>query len=166
MTAPLSGTPGRQGPIAWMANNAIAANLLMIILIGAGIYTAVTMQKEVEPNYAPDQVDVTVSYPGASPEEVEQGIVLPVEEAVRGVNGIREIRSSAREGGGSVSLELVAGVDRMKAFQDVDQAVSQIRTFPVDAEQPEVRLSDRLREVMQALGDRGKGWREERSEAL
>ncbi|MEE4172728.1 MAG: efflux RND transporter permease subunit [Xanthomonadales bacterium] len=143
------GTPGRQGPIAWMANNAIAANLLMFILIGGGIYTALTMQKEVEPDYAPDQVDVTVSYPGASPEEVEQGIVLPVEEAVRGVSGIREISSYAREGSGSVSLELVSGVDRMKAFQDVDQAVSQIRTFPIDAEQPEVRLSDRSREVMQ-----------------
>ncbi|MEM1412689.1 MAG: efflux RND transporter permease subunit, partial [Pseudomonadota bacterium] len=132
-----------------MAENGIAANLLMVILLVAGIYTAVTMQKEVEPNYQPDVVEVLVSYPGAAPEESEQGIVLPVEEAIRSVTGVREITSSAYEGGGWVRLELVPGVDRMKAFQDVDQAVSQIRTFPVDAEQPEVYLSDRSREVMQ-----------------
>jgi len=139
----------RYGPIAWMAHNAIAANLLMIILLGGGIYTALTMQKEVDPDFALDIVDVVVSYPGAAPQEVEQGIILPVEEAIRGVQGIREISSSAREGSGTISLELVAGVDRIKIFQDIDQAVTQIRTFPEDAEEPEVRLRDRTREVMQ-----------------
>ena len=62
---------------------------MLVILLGAGIYTAITMQKEVEPDYAPDEVVVSVSYPGASPEEVEQGIVLPVEEAVRRFKGMR-----------------------------------------------------------------------------
>jgi multidrug efflux pump subunit AcrB len=131
-----------------MTRNAIAANLLMFILFAAGIYTAVSMQKEVDPSFELDIVEVSVNYPGAAPEEVEQGIVLPVEEAIRGVQGIREITSTAREGSGSLSLELVAGVDRIKAFQDIDQAVSQIRTFPDDAEKPEVRLRDRAREVM------------------
>jgi len=132
-----------------MAHNAIAANLLMVILLVGGIYTAWTMQKEVDPDFALDIVEVFVSYPGAAPEEVEEGIVLPVEEAVRGVQGIREISSYAREGSGSVRLELVAGVDRIKVFQDIDQAVTQIRTFPEDAEEPEVRLQDRVRDVME-----------------
>ncbi len=139
----------RHGPIAWMAHNAIAANLLMIILLGGGIYTALTMQKEVDPDFALDIVEVNVSYPGAAPAEVEQGIILPVEEAVRSVPGIREISSNAWEGRGRVRLELVGGVDRIKAFQDIDQAVTQIRTFPDDAEEPEVRLQDRVRDVMQ-----------------
>jgi multidrug efflux pump subunit AcrB len=136
------------GAIAWMARNPIAANLLMILLLVGGIRTAITMQKEVDPQFELDIVNVSVAYPGAAPEEVEQGILLPVEEAVRGVSGIKEIRSTAREGSGSIQFELVSGVDRIKAFQDIDQAVAQIRTFPDDAEKPDVRLSARQREVM------------------
>ena len=107
------------------------------------------MQKEVQPRYELDYVDVSVSYPGAAPAEVEEGILLPVEEAVRGVQGIKEITSTAREGSGQVNLELVTGVNRMRVYQDVDQAVSQIRTFPIDAEEPRVRLRSWQRDVME-----------------
>jgi multidrug efflux pump subunit AcrB len=131
-----------------MARNSIAAHLLMIILLGGGIWTAIHMQKEVDPQFELDIVNVRVSYPGAAPEEVEQGILLPVEEAARGVAGISEVRSTAREGFGSIEFELVSGVDRIKAYQDIDQAVAQIRTFPDDAERPEVSLRTRQREVM------------------
>jgi multidrug efflux pump subunit AcrB len=131
-----------------MARNSIAAHLLMIILLGGGIWTAINMQKEVDPQFELDIVNVYVSYPGAAPAEVEQGILLPVEEAARGVAGIAEVRSTAREGGGSIAFELVSGVDRIKAYQDIDQAVAQIRTFPDDAERPEVSLQARQRDVM------------------
>ncbi len=141
--------PRREGAIAYMARNSIAANLLMIILIGGGIWTILHIQKEVFPQFQLDFVEVSVAYPGAAPEEVEQGILMPVEEAVRGIQGIKEITSTANEGSGNVLLELVAGTDRMKAFQDIDQAVNRIRTFPDDIEQPEVRLQDRQRDVMQ-----------------
>ncbi len=90
-----------RGPIAWMAQNPIAANLLMFLLLGGGIWSAITIQKEVFPQFQLDIVEVRVGYPGAAPEEVEQGILRPIEEAVRGVEGIREITSSAREGRGS-----------------------------------------------------------------
>lgn len=139
----------RLGPIAWMAQNSIAANLLMFLLLGGGIWSAVTIQKEVFPQFQLDIVDVTVGYPGAAPEEVEQGILRPIEEAVRGVEGIREITSSAREGRGQVTIELVAGQQRMKVYQDIEQAVSRIRTFPDQIEQPEVRLQAEQQEVMQ-----------------
>jgi multidrug efflux pump subunit AcrB len=138
-----------RGAIAWMAHNSIAPNLLMVLLLGGGIWAAVVVQKEVFPQYLLDVVEVTVGYPGAAPEEVEQGILRPVEEAVRGVEGIREITSSAREGSGEVLIELVAGQDRMKVYQDIDQAVSRIRTFPEQIEQPEVRLQSEQQEVMQ-----------------
>ncbi len=138
-----------RGPIAWMTRNAIAANLLMLLLLGGGVWSAFTIQKEVFPQFQLDVVDVTVGYPGAAPEEVEQGILRPIEEAVRGVEGIREITSSAREGRGSVSIELVAGQQRMKIYQDIDQAINRIRTFPDQIEQPEVRLQARQQEVMQ-----------------
>jgi len=139
----------RKGPIAWMARNAIAANLLMAIVIGGGLYTAFTIQKEVFPQFALDVVEVSVVYPGAAPAEVEQGILLPVEETIRGVQGIKEVSSTAREGSGSVRVELVAGADRMKAFQDIDQAVNRIRTFPENIEEPEVRLLAPQRDVME-----------------
>lgn len=138
----------RPGPIAWMVKNSIAANLIMLLLLGGGFYTALNIQKEVFPQFQLDIVNVSVVYPGAAPAEVEQGILLPVEEAIRGVQGIKEITSSAREGSGSVQIELVSGTDRMKAFQDIDQAVNTIRTFPVDIEEPEVQLQARQQEVM------------------
>lgn len=138
-----------RGPVAWMAKNGIAANLLMLMLLVGGFWSASTIQKEVEPEFQLDVVEVSVSYPGAAPAEVETGILMPVESAVRGVQGIKEIMSTAREGSGSISIELVAGTDRMTAFQDIDQAVSRIRTFPDEAEQPEVRLQARQREVME-----------------
>ena len=144
-----SNSNNKKGIIAYMAENSVAANLLMLILLGGGLYTMYTIQKEVFPEFQLDFVNVSVSYPGASPEEVEQGILLPIEETVRGVQGIKEMTSTAREGSGSVSIELVSGTNRMKAFQDIDQAVNRIRTFPDDIEEPEVVLQARQRDVME-----------------
>ncbi len=137
------------GPIAYMARNSIAANLLMILLIGGGIWTMYNVQKEVFPEFQLDIVEVSVTYPGATPAEVEQGILLPVEEAIRGLQGIKEVTSTAREGSGSISIELIASINRMKALQDIEQAVNRIRTFPDDIEEPEVRLLEQVVDVMQ-----------------
>lgn len=139
----------RNGPISYMAKNPIAANLIMIILLGAGIWTMYNIQKEVFPQFQLDIVEVSVVYPGAAPAEVEQGILQPVEEAIRGVQGIKEVTSTAREGSGTVTIELVTGVERMKTYQDIDQAVNRIRTFPDDIEEPEVTLQAQQRDVME-----------------
>jgi multidrug efflux pump subunit AcrB len=132
-----------------MARNRIASNLLMMILIGGGLWSAVNIQKEVFPQFQLDIVEVNVGYPGAASSEVEQGILRPIEEAVRGVEEICEITSEAREARGEVLIELVAGQQRMKAFQDIDQAISRIRTFPEQIQQPEVSLQSEQQEVMQ-----------------
>ena len=138
-----------KGAISWMAQNPVAANLLMIVLLLGGVFTALNIQKEVFPQFQLDIVNVSVGYPGAAPSEVETGVLQPVEEAVRGLEGIREITARAREGGGNVEIELVSGADRMKAFQDIDQAIARIRTFPEEADQPEVSLEAQQREAME-----------------
>ena len=138
-----------KGPISWMAQNSVAANLLMMILILGGIFTALKIQKEVFPQFQLDIVNVSAGYPGAAPSEVETGILQPIEETIRGLEGIREITATAREGSGSVEIELISGADRMKAFQDIDQAIARIRTFPEEADEPEVTLQARQREAME-----------------
>lgn len=132
-----------------MVRHPVAANLLLIMLFAGGFFAAAHMQKEVFPNFLLDIVEVDVSYPGAAPEEVEQGVLLPVEEAIQGVQGIKTMTSSAREGSANVELELVAGVNTMQVFQEIDQAISRIRTFPDDIDIPEVRLQTQQRDVME-----------------
>ncbi|GGY65901.1 efflux RND transporter permease subunit [Marinobacter zhanjiangensis] len=140
---------GWVGPIEWMARNSIAANLMMILLLVGGFWMAFQVQKEVFPEFQLDIVQVTVSYPGAAPEEVEKGILLPVEEAVQGIQSIKEMTSTAREGTGTIQLELTAGSNRMQALQDIEQAVDRVRTFPEQAEEPRVRLLTPTRDVME-----------------
>ncbi|WP_434036349.1 efflux RND transporter permease subunit [Formosa sp. 4Alg 33] len=139
----------KEGAIAYMARNSIATNLLMLLLLVGGLFTMYNIQKEVFPEFQLDFVEVSVAYPGASPAEVEQGVLQPVEEAVRGMQGIKEIVSEASEGSAEISIELVAGSERMQVFQDIDQAINRIRTFPDDIERPEVRLQSRQRDVLQ-----------------
>ena len=142
-------TARKEGAIGYMARNSVVSNLLMLLLLAGGLFTMTKIQKEVFPEFQLDFVEVSVAYPGASPAEVEQGVLQPVEEAVRSVQGIKEIVSEASEGSGEISIELIAGSERMRAFQDIDQAINRIRTFPDDIERPVVRLQSRQRDVLQ-----------------
>ncbi|MEM6641639.1 MAG: efflux RND transporter permease subunit [Bacteroidota bacterium] len=149
MSKHLSSGDNKEGAIGFFARNSVATNLIMLLLVGGGFFTMYSIQKEVLPQFELDIVRVSVTYPGASPVEVEEGILLPVEEAIRGVQGIKEITSEAREGVGYVAVELVVGTERMKAFQDIDQAVNRIQTFPVEIERPEVVLQANQRDVIE-----------------
>lgn len=135
--------------IAWMAHNPIAANVLMMLLLIGGVLSMFQIQKEVFPQFQLDIITVQVGYPGAAPSEVESGVIQPVEEAIRGLEGIRELVSEAKEGAGKVEITLDASVDRMQVFQKIDQAVARIRTFPLEADQPEVTLLTQQTETMQ-----------------
>ena len=137
----------QRGPIAWMARNHVTANILMLVLLIGGLVTTTRIKQEVFPEFSLDRVSISVAYPGASPEEVEQGIVLAVEEAIRGIDEIKEVQATAREGTGIVTAELHTGVDAQKAYQEIDQAVARIVTFPREAERPQVQLDSRRRRV-------------------
>lgn len=131
----------RSGPIAWMVHNRVAPNLLMLALIVGGILLAYNIKKEVFPDFTLDEVSISVAYPGASPEEVEQGIVLAVEESINAIEGIDEIRSTANEGSAVITAKLLEGADVQKAYQEIKQEIDRITTFPEDAEQPQVSIS-------------------------
>ena len=137
-----------KGSIAWMVYNQVTPNLLMLVLLVGGLISAIKIKKEVFPEFELDLIRVRVPYPGASPEEVEQGIVLAIEEAVRGIDGVKKITAVCSEGSGTVNIELDEGSNRQKIYQDVQQGVDRIRTFPEEAEKPNVSLADRSREVL------------------
>lgn len=137
-----------KGPLSWMAGNSVAANLLMLVLLIGGIIMGMSIKQEIFPEFATDTIIVSVSYPGASPEEVEKGIILPVEEAVEGLEGIDEISSTAYEGSGSIVIEALESTDIIKLWQEVETEVDRITTFPDEAEEPEVMIADRKREVV------------------
>ncbi|MEN8728523.1 MAG: efflux RND transporter permease subunit [Desulfuromonadales bacterium] len=141
----------QRGPLAWMVYNRITPNLLMFVLLAGGLLVSGQIKKEVFPDFELDRISIRVAYPGSSPEEVEQGIILAIEEAVRGIEGIKEMTSTAAEGSGSVRIELHTDADQQKSYQDVRQEVDRIRTFPEDAEDPQVSLQTRRREVLSLL---------------
>ncbi len=131
-----------------MVRNRVAANLLMLTFLVGGLISLRSITQEVFPDFELDLVRVTVAYPGAGPEEIEQGIVLAIEEAVRGLEGVKQISATAREGAGVVTVELLAGADRQKIYQEIQQEVARITTFPEEAEEPSVVLVARRREVI------------------
>ncbi len=107
-----------KGPIAWMAGHSVAANLLMLVFLVGGMILITQVKKEVFPDFDLDRVNITVPYPGASPAEVERGVILAIEEAVQGLEGVDEVTGSAREGVGSVRVEIIEGENIQRLAQD------------------------------------------------
>ena len=138
----------RSGPLAWMTKNTVAANILMWVCLIGGVFGFMNMTKEVFPEFELDLVTITVAYPGASPEDVEQGIVLAVEEAISGIEGIVEVNSTANEGAASVVVEIDESEDAQAVYDRIKQEVDRITTFPGDAEVPNVALTARKRGVV------------------
>ena len=134
--------------VSWFAANHVAANLLMILIVGAGFMSTIGIRKEVFPELLTNMVSVRVPYLGAGPEEVEQGICLVVEEAVNEVDGVERVTSVALEGMGSVVIELREDADAYRVLDDIKSAVDRITTLPENAEKPEVSLSLRVNQVV------------------
>ena len=127
-----------KGLIAWFARNHVAANLLMIVIILTGIISLLTVRTQIFPNLEIDRVSIDVPFPGASPGEVESGVVARLEEAVREIEGLSELRSYSREGMGSLRLELETGYDIQVVMDEVKMAVDRIASFPESTEKPSI----------------------------
>ncbi len=143
-----SEAPRQRGPIAWMARNGVAANLLMVGILAAGLFSLGSLDQEVLPEHSLDRIQVSVPYPGASPAEVDESIVRRIEERIQSIEGIRSVQSVASEGLGSVVAELARGADADRALEEIKAAVDGIRTFPAGAERPAVTEMTSRRSVM------------------
>lgn len=131
-----------------MAGHSVAANLLMALFLVGGLFWALQIKKEVFPDFELDIVTISVPYPGASPEEVERGIILVIEEAVEGLVGIKEFTATAREGVGTVSVEILEGENIQRLAQDIKNEVDRITSFPEEAEEARVVIAERKRSVV------------------
>lgn len=149
MSQPVSELTG--GPISWMARHPVAANLLMVFFIVGGLIFALRMKQEVFPALELDVITVRTEYPGASPEEVEQGITLAIEDEARSIVDVNRVFSSSAENGSTVFVELLSGADADKALQELKNAVDRIRSFPEEAERPVVSLVEAQREVISLI---------------
>ena len=134
-----------KGMIEWFARNGVAANLMMVFIVASGIIALTTIREEVFPEIELDRINIQVSYLGAAPEEVEEAVTIRIEEAIQGIDGIKEIQSTAAEGMGTVTVELELGADARKVVDDVKSSVDAITTFPVQTEKPVIReLTSRM----------------------
>ena len=131
------GEPG--GPIAFMASNRVAANLLMFVILAAGLVALGALEREAWPTVPFNTIEVSVAYPGATPDEVEESIVVKIEEQVEALDDVKAVKSLAAPGMASVRVELKTGTDIGEAMDEIESAVGLIQTFPGAAERPEFR---------------------------
>ena len=134
---PYLGEPG--GPIAYMASNRVAANLLMLAILAAGLVSLTGLEREAWPEVPFNTVEVSVAYPGATPEEVEESIVVKIEEHLEALKDVKTVKSLAAPGMASVRAELKDGAVIGDAMDEIESAVGLIQSFPGAAERPEFR---------------------------
>ena len=143
------------GMIDWFAQNSVAANLLMVFIVVSGVIAAFTVTSTVFPEISLDRISIEVPCLGAAPEEVEEAVCVRIEEAIVGLDGIKQITSIASEGTGSVLVELELGADTRRVLDDIKGRIDAIDTFPDETEKPIIReLVDRNQVIDLAISGR------------
>jgi multidrug efflux pump subunit AcrB len=138
-----------QTAIRWFANNSVAANLLMIVLILGGISGALTTNQEEFPNFDIKVINVFVPYLGAAPIEAEKAVCVRIEEAIEGVEGIEKVYGTAVEGGCSVASQLYSDADDISASNEIKSRIDSINNLPIETEKPNVSKVAFTRRVLQ-----------------
>ncbi len=134
--------------VKWWASNKVAANLLMIICLIGGLVAYVQIERELDPYVEFPGANVSIAWPGASPQDVEEQIVVRVEEALSEVEGVNRMWAFAGEGGGSVTVVGKSNVDEDRLLRDVKRQVDQINTFPPAAEEAQINLFQNRNEMI------------------
>jgi multidrug efflux pump subunit AcrB len=125
--------------VEWFARNGVVANLLMLTILGLGVSALTTVNHEVFPEFEMDIISISVPYRGAAPEEVESAVVVRIEEAIQGLEGIKRMTSTSAEGSASVIVEVDTGYDTRELLDDVKARVDAISTFPIETEEPVIQ---------------------------
>ncbi len=126
--------------VKWWASNAVAANLAMLILLVGGFVSFIQIERETIPYIEIPGAQVAVSWPGASPQDVEEQIVVRMEEAFTQVPEVHRIWSEAREGFGVVVVQAKSNVDKDSFLQDIQRKMDGINSLPPAAERPQFRI--------------------------
>lgn len=137
------------GLVSWFVRNPVASNVLMVSVLVLGAFTIGELRQEVVPTIQQDVVAVSVAYPGASPEEVEEAICMRIEEAVQGLTGVERITSQANENFGTVSIEYLESTNPQIFLDDVKSEIDRIDTFPEEAEEPVITLVELNQQVLE-----------------
>ncbi|RWX43493.1 AcrB/AcrD/AcrF family protein, partial [Candidatus Electrothrix marina] len=137
------------------ASNTVFANIVLLMIMVGGVMALSTMRRENFPDFSVDKIMIRVAYPGADPEEVEEGVILKIEEALEGVEGIKQYTTTAAENMGSALVDVQEGADVDEILDDVKSKIDAVSTFPVDAEKPVItELTMRNSVVLLALSGR------------
>ena len=122
--------------IQYFIKHSVVTNWVMIIICIAGLFGLSQMHKRINPKIDLEEVNIEIPFPGASALEVEEGIIIKIEEALRGMEGIEKLRSTSADNWGSINVEISEGYDMNKAIQDIKNAVNSINSYPTEAEKP------------------------------
>ena len=125
--------------VSWFVHHGVAANLLMLLIVIGGLATIPRLRQEIFPELSSDTITISAAYLGASPEEAEEGVCVRVEEAIQGLPGIKRIRSTALEGMGTVTIEVLEDADIRHLLEEVKARDDAIETFPEETEKPVVQ---------------------------
>jgi len=125
--------------VKWFVDNPVAANLLMLVIVIGGMSGYANIGKVAFPTFEMDSITVSMAYPGATPRDVEDRILIPIEEAVHHLPGVKRLRSSANEGSGSVTIDVENGFETERLLNQIKASVDAINNFPKLAERPLVR---------------------------
>ncbi|MCL5050233.1 MAG: efflux RND transporter permease subunit [Firmicutes bacterium] len=145
--SPIPQSP-QTGIIAWFTRNTVAANLLMALIIIGGIMSVLTIRKQMFPTVELNMITIQVPFPGAAPQEVEQGVIIRIEDALDNTQGIKNIRSTAREGLASISIEIENDYTVQEVMDEVRMRVDSITSFPAQIEPPNVYRTRQQRQVI------------------
>ncbi len=137
--------------IALFARHPTAANLLMAAMLVIGLLALSRMNKQFFPDFGIDVVLVTVTWPGAGAEDVDNAIVQAIEPEVRFLDRVKRVVSNSQEGRASISVEYEAGSDMQAALADVDAAISRVATLPEDSEAPWIRRVVRYENLLRIV---------------
>ncbi|WP_413402345.1 efflux RND transporter permease subunit [Pseudoalteromonas sp. KJ71-7] len=141
-------TTDEKGLIAWFARNPVAANLIMIFVLIGGLLTALTIRKQAFPQFESNWVSIQAIYPGAAPQEVEEGITIKIEENLEGTEGIKRLITYSNRGYAQAWVEIEEKYDAKEALDEIKAQVDSINTFPAGMERPVVQREKFQQEVM------------------